>query len=137
MITVGADRKTRAHSAYASGHKAMIKRTRAMDPMPLLAGAALATLVALSFGSLSYAQTRLWYYRSTTHEFYPYTQNCSVPSRGVHPYNAVPLGQAQNVAPQQEQSGSEGHRETQAAAPPTLLDEASPPEAQIKYAAAI
>jgi len=37
------------------------------------------------------AQERSWYYCSTTHSFYPYTQRCAIPWRTVRPYQPQPL----------------------------------------------
>ncbi len=59
--------------------------------MRLLAPVIVAVSLAIPFDSTSLAQTQLWYYCQTTHEFYPYTQRCPVPWRAVKPYNPVPL----------------------------------------------
>jgi len=57
-----------------------------------LLGLALAAIpLALLFCSTSVAQTQLWYYCRTTHQFYPHTQRCPVPWRTVKPYRPTPL----------------------------------------------
>ena len=112
-----------AHSAFASGHMAMTKRTRAPDPIRLLARATFAALVAMSSNYPAQAQSRLWYYCSATHEFYPYTQSCSVPWRAVRPYNAVPLGQPHNLVPQPDQPGSYPQDNAQTVTPPADTQE--------------
>src|ERR1044072_4782994 len=59
--------------------------------MRLLTLVLIAVSLVVLFGSESFAQAKLWYYCRTTHQFYPYTQRCSVPWRAVKPYKVTPL----------------------------------------------
>lgn len=108
----------------------MIERTMGRNLVRSLARAAFTATVMMALGSTAEAQTRLWYYCSTTHQFYPYVQNCSVPWRAVHPYHAIPLEQPRNLVPQQDQAGGDAQETTLPGSPPGQSQEQSTGEPQ-------